>query len=232
MQIAGNHVELVGLGAYTPAEASRLTGVPTARVHRWLEGRHRTYGGKDVFDPPLWVSRLPQIEGRLHLSFRDLVELRVIDRFRGMRISMPYLRKVVTAARDILKDTHPFSNARLKSDGRRVYVEILSATREPELIEVLSGQHAFHSIISDGLRDIDFEAGAASSWRPTEGKGRVVVDPRRAFGAPILVKSGVPTATVKRQADAGRTVKEIANDFELDDRSVRAALSFETALAA
>jgi uncharacterized protein (DUF433 family) len=232
MDTAGNHVQIIGRGAYTAAEAGRLARVPVTRVHRWLEGRERSYAGKTVVDPPLWQPEFPRMDGRLFLSFRDLIDLRVVDRFRRMRVSLPYLRKVVSAAREILRDSHPFSNAQLKSDGRRVYIEILSATREPALVEILSGQHAFHSIISEGLRDIEFEGDAATLWRPAEGKGRVVVDPRRSFGAPILAEYGVPTAILKLHADEGRTVSEIARDFELDDRSVKAALSFEAALAA
>jgi uncharacterized protein (DUF433 family) len=219
-------------GAYTAPEAARLTSVPTSRIHRWLEGRTRTYKGGAVFDPPLWQSELAALDGNLHLSFRDLVELRVVDRFRASHLSMPYLRKVVTAAREILDDTHPFSNARLKSDGRRLYIEIVSATNEPALIEVLSGQHAFHFIITEGLKDIEFEYGVASHWRPPQGKGQVVVDPRRAMGQPILETSGLATSVVKLHSDNGRSIRQISRDFEIDERAVRGALAFEMSLAA
>lgn len=225
-------MDLWGRGAYTAPEAGRLTGVPTSRVHRWLEGRSRVYKGDEVFDPPLWHPELPAVDGRLHLSFRDLIELRIVDRFRQRRISLPYLRKVVEAAQVLLKDTHPFSNSRLKTDGRRLYLEIISATREPQLVEVLSGQHAFHSIISEGLRDVRYEDGSASLWTPETGNGEVVLDPRRALGQPLLQRYGVPTAAVRLQAQAGRTPREISRAFEIDERSVRAALRFEAALAA
>lgn len=221
-----------GKGAYTAPEAARLVGVPVSRVHRWLEGRSRQYHDGEAFDPPLWIAELAPIDGRLLLSFRDLVELRVVDRFRASHLSMPYLRKVVQAARDILKDTHPFSNARLTSDGRRLYVEIVSATNDPQLIEVLSGQHAFHSIVSQGLKDIEFDGDFARSWRPASGRGEVVVDPERSLGQPLLDRSGVPTSIVKLHADNGRTAREISRDFEIDTKAVRSALAFEAALAA
>jgi uncharacterized protein (DUF433 family) len=227
-----NQPTIIGRGAYTPAEAAQLVRVPVGRIHRWLEGRSRRYKGEAVFDPPLWTAEFPQIEGHLLLSFRDLIELRVVDRFRQNRLSLPYLRKVVEAARSMLGDTHPFSNVRVKSDGRRLYAEILSATGEPALIDLLSGQHAFHSIISVGLKDIVFDNEAASYWAPEEGKGEVVIDPRRSFGKPVLLHSGIPTRALKLQADAGRSPRDISRDFEVDERSVRAALAFEMALAA
>jgi uncharacterized protein (DUF433 family) len=221
-----------GKGAYTAPEAARLTGVPVSRVHRWLEGRERRYRGNPVFDVPLWTAELSSIEGRLLLSFRDLVELRVVDRFRASKLSMPYLRKVVEAAREILQDDHPFSNAKLKSDGRRVYVEIISATREPALVEVLTGQHAFHSIIAQGLKDVEFDGDFARIWRPSTGRGQVVLDPARSLGQPILDKSAVPTAIIRLHHGNGRSAASISRDFEIDEKAVRGALAFEAALAA
>jgi uncharacterized protein (DUF433 family) len=145
---------------------------------------------------------------------------------------MPYLRKVVRAARDLIKDDHPFSTSRFKTDGHKLYLEMLSRTEEPKLIEVLSGQHAFHSIISVGLKDIDFEAGVAAKWRPEAGHNEVVIDPQRSFGKPILSRYGIPTDTLLAALENGRSPKGIARDFEIDEKAVRAGLAFQGQLAA
>lgn len=224
--------QIWGRGAYSVSEASRLSRVPISRLRRWLLGRRREYQGNEVIDEPLWSPELPPIDGNLHLTFRDLIELRVVDRFRHMRVSMPYLRKVVKSAQDVLQDTHPFSNARLKTDGKRLYVEIVNGTDEPALIEFLSGQHNFHSIIAVGLQDVTFEDGQVAYWQPNEGRGEVVVDPRRSLGQPVLRQSGVATAAIRLHWDAGRSPQMISRDFEIDEKAVRAALRFEAALAA
>lgn len=224
--------DLIGRGVYTVPDAARLAGVPTSRIRRWLAGNARVYNGETVNDPPLWTPVLADIDGALHLTFRDLIELRFVDKFRQHKISLPYLRKVVQAAQKLIGDTHPFSTSRFKTDGKRLYLELLHETKEPELIEVLDGQHAFHSIISMGLKDIEFSDGIAARWFPEPGRREVVVDPQRAFGQPVLDLSGVPTATIRLLSEAGRTSKEISQDFELSERSVRAALAFEAQLAA
>lgn len=223
---------LLGRGVYTVPEAARLAGVRPARIRRWLVGNTRVYSGEVVNDPPLWTPVLADIDGSLHLTFRDLIELRFVDLFRQQKISLPYLRKVVQSAQKLIGDSHPFSTSRFKADGKKLYLELLHGTKEPELIEVLNGQHAFHSIISVGLKDLEFSDGVASRWFPIAGRGEVVVDPQRAFGQPILERSGVPTGTIRLLAEAGRTSKEISQDFELAEKSVRAALAFETQLAA
>lgn len=225
-------ISLVGTGLYAPGDASRLTTVPTARIRRWLSGRKRQYKGEAVFDEPLWDSQIPEIDGSLFLGFRDLIELRLVDGFRKQKLSMPYLRKVVESAQKLIGDTHPFSTAKFKTDGERLYFEILETTREPQLIEVLSGQHAFHSIVSKGLQDIEFEAGVAALWRPGEGNGEVVVDPARSFGQPILDRYGTSTAAIYLAYDAGRSVREIADAFEMDEKAVKSAIRFEMSLAA
>lgn len=232
MDAQATNGSLLGVGIYTVGDAARLVDVPAARIRRWMLGRDRIYNGERVFDAPLWRSALPDVDGVLHLSFRDLIELRMVDRFRAQHLSMHYLRKVVIAARELIGDNHPFSTSRFKSDGKRLYLEILHSTNEPELIEVLSGQHAFHSIISVGLRDVEFDDGFASLWRPEGGRGDVVLDPERSFGQPVLQDTGVPTATIKLIFDSGRTTKQISQDFEIAERAVRSAIAFEERLAA
>lgn len=232
MDRIADSIGVLGRGAYTVSDASRLCGVSNAKIRRWLGGRSRVYKDETVYDPPLWRSTYPLFDDAIHLSFRDLIELRMVDRFRQQRISMPYLRKVVQAARELVGDEHPFSTSRFKTDGRRLYLELLSRTDEPKLIEVLSGQHAFHSIISVGLKDIQFEDGVAARWQPENGHGEVVLDPKRAFGQPVLKRYGIPTAALRAVAATGRSQRDIANDFEIDDKAVRAALAFERHLAA
>ena len=155
MDAAANSVEILGKGAYTVSDAKRLSGVSDSKIRRWLTGRSRVHKGTYVYDPPLWKPTLPPIDDGLYLSFRDLIELRMVDRFRQQDVSMPYLRKVVVAAQELVGDDHPFSTSHFKTDGRKLYLEMLTNTHEPRLIEVLSGQHAFHSIISVGLRDVE-----------------------------------------------------------------------------
>ncbi|WP_375450811.1 DUF433 domain-containing protein [uncultured Devosia sp.] len=227
-----NQHQIIGTGTYTVAEARKLSGVPTTRINRWLRGRARHHHDKIVHDEPLWAAQLPSFEGRLYLGFRDLIELRMVEAFRRQKISLPYLRKVVQAARDIIGDTHPFSTSAFKTDGRRLYFEVISKTDEPRLIEVLSGQHVFHSIVSVGLKDVWFADGVASLWLPEAGNGEVVIDPARSFGAPVLRRYGVPTITIFEAVLGGRSVTQVSADFEIDQKSVRAAMAFESKIAA
>jgi hypothetical protein len=63
---------LIGIGLYTPTEASHLLGIPAAKIVRWLKG-HR-FGGRPY--APLWRPQVDIGDGHIYLGFRDLMEMR------------------------------------------------------------------------------------------------------------------------------------------------------------
>lgn len=60
---------------------------------------------------------------------------------------------------------------------------------------------------------------------PLGGDSRVVVDPQRRFGEPVV--RGVPTEVLAEQFDAGDSIEAIAELHELDRTEVEAALVYE-----
>ena len=86
---------LIGKGLYSAPDAARLTGIPVRRIGRWLRGGSHRYRTERVVDRPLREPEISEIDGHLFLSFRDLIELRIVDRFRAHGLSLPYIRKVV-----------------------------------------------------------------------------------------------------------------------------------------
>ena len=71
---------LVGIGLYTVAEASRLTGIAQGRLRSWLRGY--TYRAREArtTSAPVWQRQVPEIDGALGLGFLDLMEARFVDR--------------------------------------------------------------------------------------------------------------------------------------------------------
>ena len=64
---------LIGVGLYSPAEAGRLLRVPAAKIARWLRGHRISYHEYK----PLWTPQIELEDGRIYLSFRDLMEVRI-----------------------------------------------------------------------------------------------------------------------------------------------------------
>jgi uncharacterized protein (DUF433 family) len=217
----------LGVGLYTAAEASRLLDLPAARVQRWLGGYRsagRTY-------EPLWTPQLPRLDDRLGLGFLDLMQLRVVARIVAeTEISLQALRKALLLARELIHHDHPFATTRFRTDGRRLFLEIGRETKEPELFDVLGKQYGFHRIIEPSFRDVDLDV-AITRWWPLGKQRSVVPDPQRSFGAPVVDRSGIPTATLARAAESEGSPREVTRWYPVTEREVRDAIAFERRLA-
>jgi uncharacterized protein (DUF433 family) len=56
-------------------------------------------------------------------------------------------------------------------------------------------------------------------------KHSIVIDPRIAFGRPVLLRKGISTSAIADRIDAGETVEDLAADYDLDASEIeRAAL--------
>jgi len=51
----------------------------------------------------------------------------------------------------------------------------------------------------------------------------IVIDPRRAFGRPVIVGTAVPAADVRSRFDAGDSVEELARDFDVEPQLIEDA---------
>jgi uncharacterized protein (DUF433 family) len=55
----------------------------------------------------------------------------------------------------------------------------------------------------------------------------VVIDPQVAFGKPVLVNTGIPTATVAERYKAGESVDDLAEDYDLKRAQIEEAIRCE-----
>ena len=223
-----------GVGIYPVPEAARLTRVPSTRIRRWLLGHKRRYRGSEVVDPPVIERQLPDIEGQALLGFLDLMEVRFIDAFKQHQISLQAIRLASRRAGERFHVDHPLSSRRFKTDGRTVFAEIADETGEKVLLDLVKDQFAFERVLAPYLYEGLVFSGDDEllQWWPAAGEGRVILDPRRCYGQPIIADAGVPTEVIVDAFEAGVDLEEIAQWYELSRQSVEAALQFERSLAA
>jgi uncharacterized protein (DUF433 family)/DNA-binding transcriptional MerR regulator len=218
----------LGVGVYSYPDAARLVGSTSGEIRRWLKG----YGRRDNGIPshaPLWT---PQLEGTGidGIGFRDLIELRFIRTFSQAGVPLNLIRRTIDELRDRLGKQYPFTSTRFKTDGRRIFMELMGDSGDPALVDVLKRQDVMKRIIDPSLRegielDVDDQA---ARWFPLKGSHSVVLDPDRRFGQPILSDSGVPTAAIADAlASHGNDVRLVARLYEIPALDVRKAMSFE-----
>lgn len=85
------------------AETSRLAGLSSGPVRRWLRGDQYTYGAAVR-------CQLPVVHGHQVLSsyasFLDVVDLLFVKRFLDHGLSLQNVRRVLDEAREILGSRH------------------------------------------------------------------------------------------------------------------------------
>jgi uncharacterized protein (DUF433 family) len=225
--------KIIGHGIYSVSEASRLTGIPAARIRRWLHGYDFHTGTTLHHSPPVLNQDYGGVGKGSWISFADMVEVRFLEAFRREGVSWPTIRIAARRASELLKRDHPFSSRKFKTDGKTIMTEIAEEGVK-ELLDLVRNQTAFKRIVDPYLyRGIEFgPSQEAARWLHEAGHRRIVIDPHRSFGKPILAKEGVPTGVLFDAWQAAGSIERVAWQFELAKTSVSAAIDFERHLAA
>lgn len=231
-----------GRGIYTVPEAARLLALPSAQLRRWAAGYDFTYRGAPRFSKPLIHGEFKAQAGVVELSFLDLVELLFIKTFHDRGVSLPVIRLTAAAAADLLGSDHPFCNQRFRTDGHTVFAKLgrsqgldeseLSET-DWRLIDLRTGQHEFHDIVTPFLHrfEYDLQTDLVRRWWPMGRNHKVVVDPAVNFGSPVVSGFGVATRLLGDARKSGRSVEALADWHGLPVGVVKEAIAFEDSLA-
>jgi hypothetical protein len=221
----------IGIGLYTVRDAARLTEVPPVRVRGWIQG-YRQGKGKPR-RPAIIGHNLPTIDGKMALSFRELIEIRFIRHFLQAGVSWQAIRR---AAMDIRTELLGGTDARprFSTDGVTVFVDALAKDGDRQARDMVANQYVLLQVLEQSIRT-EFTLDADDlirAWMPRHETPLVLIDPRRSFGHPI-VEPGIPTSTLRdalaaEHGDAAR----VAALFETGEDAVRQAAAFEVALAA
>lgn len=222
--------------AYQPSEAARILNLPAATVKSWCFGQayRAASGDKKLFKP---VVRPADMHGKI-LSFANLCELHVLSVIRRHhRIPLQKVRDSVDYLRKQLGVDRPLIDREFHTNGIDLFVRHASL-----LLNVSSeGQEALRGDFEQALARIErdnsgtpvrlFPFSRNSGSGITQPKS-VVIDPRLAFGRPILTRAAIPTQIIVDRFRAGDSLREMAKDYRVGEKEIEEALRFEQRRAA
>jgi len=218
-------VDRKDIGAYTAKEAAHYLHVPLSTLRAWAFGQSQ--GNDHHFKP---VITLPEKEDRL-LSFYNLVEIHVLEAMRRQHeIPLPKVRTGLEYVKRDLGEPRPLLRQDFLTDGYDLFV------KKAELLVNVSraGQLAMRETVEKFLQRIDRDPkGIPIRLYPftrqagAEEERIVVIDPEVAFGRPVLVGTGVPTANVFDRFLAGESSSDLARDFHVDIALIEEAIRCE-----
>lgn len=139
---------------------------------------------------------------------------------------MPFndVRRVHRQLRRTFAFAHPCAQVRLKTKGAKHLAELAAASAA---IVERDGQITWTAILPNRFEQFDYEHGLALRWYPRGRRSVVLIDPRIAFGAPIIADRGIPTGIIRERHPAGEDLDAIADDFALSRQQIEEALAFE-----
>jgi hypothetical protein len=223
--------DIADMGMYQSSVVGRLVGLNTTRVRRWLKG-YKYYNGSDIHHISPVLRRSAAKISSSYASFFDLIDLLFAKQFLDNGISLQRLRKALNEATDVLGTNH-FARETFFSDGKNIYLKIRKY--DGNLLQLLSGgQWVIAPIIKQLAKQIEFDhhTGFARRWFPQAGGGLIILDPLLSFGRPSIRK-GIDTESIYDLYIAeGESIARVCSWMKLSAQEVKAAVSFETAIAA
>ena len=223
------------LPSYRVSEVAKYVGIHPNTVSAWH------YRGNPV---------LPgRTKGRF-LSYLELIEVAFVAFFRRLNIDMDVIRKARDYRNFAKHDDGMIPNGRNHSVRKiEKRYPFASLRFKAEAIRILEREHSSNSPVKDIVQlinpdpdpwewmdldhveenyqfaDFDYAHGIVIRWHLAGRDSQVMIDPRIAFGDPMV--SGLSTWVIVGRHNAGETIPEIMADFEISESAVLDALAFE-----
>jgi len=216
--------------AYGLAEAARYLKLPAPTLRSWVAGRAypKASGGVGVFRP---VIHPPQKQPPV-LSFWNLIESHVLRSLRTDHgVSLKDMREALAYAERTLRIDRLLLRKELRTDAGRVFLD-----RYGQLIELsASGQLAMRKVFEEHLKRVEWD-----EWKfpvrlypfvsgDTQSIRTIAIDPKIAFGRPIVARAGISTGAIAGRIDAREPAAEVAADYDLTVEEVEQAVLYERA---
>ena len=212
---------------YSFGEAAHYLSMPTATLRAWCVGQKQ--GDKKEFVRLIDLDGAPK-EG---LSFLNLVEAHVLASIRRIHnVSLLKVRDALDFVKSDLKIDRPLLSPKFQTDGLDLFVEELTS-----VLNVTTRVYSFEEIMRAYLKRIRRDVrGVPVKLYPFVRKedtekanppAPIEIDPRVAFGRPVLIGRSVPTAVLADRFKGGDSIEDLAGDFEVTPAAIQEAIRCE-----
>jgi len=214
---------------FSEAEAARLLRVSQSTLHWWLDGG--TYRGR-TYRP---VIRL-RPTGERSVTWAEFVEAGLLREYRRTHgVALAQLRTVIDRLREEYGVPFPLAHYRpFVGPGRELLLEVQQQTHLAAdfcLVAVANGQLVLTPAVQAFVERVEWSQDIAVSWRPHDDPASPVrMSPSIRFGRPAV--RGISTEVLWEQIEAGASVNEVAESFDLRPADVRWAYGYESAVRA
>jgi uncharacterized protein (DUF433 family) len=202
----------------TAQEAGVHLGIAPTTIKQWL--RLAPEGGVPVMHsvPP------PTAHGP-RIPFIALAEAQILRELRNTGLSMQAIRAGVAKLRKDAGEEYVLATRTIASDGGELLYN--AATKvAPEWVRARDGQGNLRQVVDNLLKYVHYAPDGFADRLVLKpyGAADVIVDPRFAFGQPVLQRNKIRIETIADIFYAGESVETIAGEFDLDVNEVEAII--------
>ena len=217
----------VSRAIFTLREAAGYLDVPRSTIHAWA----RLATGEPL------ITVFPRRGAQATVPFIGFAEAYVLAAFCRAGVPLERVRPAVDGLAQNIGLEHALASKRLYTDGAEILYDCAAERNEDDLLELVvvgSGQRQFSEVVRDYLKRITYGSdGWASRVRLSSyQRAEVVVDPRVAFGLPLVVHGGARVEDLVDRFVAGDTLSDIAFDFNVPAEEVEDVIRVATRTAA
>jgi uncharacterized protein (DUF433 family) len=219
--------------AYPFSEGAHYLNLPTSTLRAWCLGQE--YPGAD--GETRQFQGLITLDGRRRegLSFLNLIEAHVLAAIRRLHgVSLQRVRGALAFTTRALAVDRPLASVQFQTNGIDLFVEELGT----RLLNVSrDGQVEIADLMRAHLRRVQRDPeGVPIKLYPFTRRlisitgdepAPVEIDPRIAFGRPVLVGRAVPTAVLADRFKAGDSFQSLAEDYETSTVEIEEAIRCE-----
>ena len=147
-------------------------------------------------------------------------------------VTVKALRSALIYAEKTLGIDQLLLRPELRTHAGKVFLD-----RYGQLIELsASGQLAMRRLFDEHLKRVEWDESKfpvrlypfLSAASPSDARP-IVIDPRISFGLLVVQRKGISTLAIAERIDAGETVEDVANDYDLGRSEVEQAILYERA---
>lgn len=198
----------------TPLLTSRETAlhlqIPVSTLNHWLsEGRGRS----------ALVHRVEPVRtGWPRLPFVGVVEAYVLRSLRDLGLTKAAIREAAAEIRAEFGSEYALASRRIASDGVDLFIRYADGVASAR-----AGQRPIHDVLNRHLRFVTWDYDGWPRRLRLEqylDTAPVVIDPRFAWGDPVLEHSKTPVSSVVELWRAGEPTELVASEFGLTRENV------------
>ncbi len=211
----------IGSGIYPISEIAKILGLPYYKVNSWIS---RYWD--DQFRKELNYSYTWKVGKSKAVDFYTLVELYALILLSEAGVKTREIIKARLELSKIYDTPFPFAQKKIiesiKTDGKKIFFRTGKGTIS------LDGTKQFQiDFIKIFFKNLEFDKELlANRFYPLGKNKKIIVDPSRQFGLPVVGETNIYPETIYNLHKAGEPTKFIAYMYEIGESEVLDAIEY------